>query len=238
MTQRLNAEEWARVYDESNDSAHAYVFRRSSDVALAMVNSLRKPNERWIDLGCGPAHASSQLSRDGLVVGVDADERQLQIARSQNSLLPLIAARVEHLPLGDNEIDGAMAISLMGCLSDPEPCWAELARVLRPGGTVVMTITNRASLFLRLNYMLPRRWITSDAYGPGGQRYHLFDAGTIRSGLARHGLEVQHVSFYNNVLHVGRWLIPSGRLAPRLERFGSARTGRNILVVARKDTSH
>ena len=234
MTQRMNPDEWARVYDDSNESAHAYVFRRSSEVSLAMVNTLCKPGERWIDLGCGPAHASSQLTSDGLVIGVDADERQLQVARNRSGALTLIAARVEQLPVGDNTIDGAIAISLMGCLSDPEACWAELARVLRPGGVAVMTFTNQASWLLRLNYLLPRRWITSDATGSRQQTFRLYDAAAIGSALNRHRFSLEHVSFYNSVLHIGRRLIPSRRLAPLVDRYASSRIGRNILVVGRK----
>ena len=234
MTQRMNPDEWARVYDDSNESAHAYVFRRSSEVSLAMVNTLCKPGERWIDLGCGPAHASSQLTSDGLVIGVDADERQLQVARNRSGALTLIAARVEQLPVGDNTIDGAIAISLMGCLSDPEACWAELARVLRPGGVAVMTFTNQASWLLRLNYLLPRRWITSDATGSKQQMFRLYDAAEIRAALDRHQFRLEHVSFYNNVLHAGRWLVPPRRLAPLVDRYESSRVGRNILIVARK----
>ena len=232
----MDAEEWAHVYDESNHSAHAYVFRRSTAIALQMVNVLRRPGERWLDLGCGPAHASSQLSGEGLVVGVDADERQLRIARERGRKngLALVGAQVEHLPFADGALDGVMAISLMGCLADPEACWAEVARVLRPGGAAVMTFTNQASWLLRLNYSLPRRWITSEAYSSNRQTYRLFDESEVRRSLGRHGFSVEKLSHYNNVLHIGRWLIPPQRMAPAIDRIGSSRTGRNFVVVARK----
>ena len=233
MTQHMDPGQWAGVYDDSNESAHAYVFRRSSDVARAMVNKLRRPGERWVDLGCGPADASSRLEASGLVVGVDTDERQLRLA-GRTGRLALVAAQVEQLPFGSDQLDGVLAVSLMGCLSDPESCWAEMARVLRPNGLAVMTFTNRASLLLRLNYTLPRRWITSDATGSKEQVFRLYDAASIRSSLDRHRLKVEHVSYYNTVLHIGRRLFPSQKIAALLDRYGHSRAGRNILVVARK----
>jgi len=236
VTLRKESETWARIYDDSTVGAEAYVFRRSSAVALAMVGTLRKPGQRWLDLGCGPAHATAQLDGGGLVVGADADEAQLRVARNRNPdhRFSLLAARAEHLPFGNGQLDGLMAISLMGCLPDPEPSWAEVARVLRPGGVAVMTFTNRASLLLRLNYLLPRRWITSSEAGSSNQTYRLFGEREIRSGLERHGFTVEHVSFYNHVLHIGRWLIPPRNLAPLLDARGFSRLARNILIVARK----
>jgi ubiquinone/menaquinone biosynthesis C-methylase UbiE len=226
--------EWSQVYD-STTSADAYVLRRTSALAVETVRALRRPGERWLDLGCGPGHATALLANEGdSIVGADADPRMLYAARERGDELELVAAHAESLPFASGSFHGVVAISLTGCLAAPEECFLEVCRVLRPNGTAVITFTNRASWLLRLNYRLPWRWVTSAAGGQSRHKYHLFVAAEVRSRLERSGFTVQRLLFYNYVLHIGRWLIPSRKVATRLDRYQCDWLARNFLVVARK----
>ena len=236
MSATFDPHDWDQVYDDPTASADTYVLRRSSDLALEVVRQLRQPGECWLDLGCGPGHATAQLANaGGLVVGADSDPRMLYAARARSSSPALVAAQAESLPFASESLHGVVAISLTGCLAAPEACFSEVCRVLRPGGTAVITFTNRASWLLKLNYSLPRRWVTSAAGGQTRHIYHLFAAAEACSALERSGFTVQRLVFYNYVLHIGRWLIPSLRLATRLDYWQYPRVARNFLVVARKN---
>src|SRR5262245_32030834 len=185
MSAMFDPHEWSQVY-ESTPSADAYVLRRTSDLAVEMVRKLRRPGERWLDLGCGPGHATALLANGhNRIVGADADPYMLYAAHERDNELELVAAHAESLPFASEALHGVVAISLTGCLAAPEECFSEIYRVLRPNGTAVITFTNRASWLLRLNYRLPRRWVTSAAGGQTRHTYRLFVAAEVRSQLER-----------------------------------------------------
>lgn len=98
---------------------------------------------RTIELGCGTGYVSAWLARRGArAVGLDPTPSQLQIAaelRTEFDVhLPLIRGAAEQLPFADDTFD--LAISEYGAAiwADPYRWIPEAARVLRPGGELVM----------------------------------------------------------------------------------------------------
>jgi demethylmenaquinone methyltransferase/2-methoxy-6-polyprenyl-1,4-benzoquinol methylase len=97
-----------------------------------------------LDVAAGTAGVSLQIaSRTGArVVGVDLTEQMLrQGARNVASAgasdqVDLVAGRAERLPLPDAAVDALTFTYLLRYVSDPQATLAELARVVRPGGTV------------------------------------------------------------------------------------------------------
>jgi ubiquinone/menaquinone biosynthesis C-methylase UbiE len=92
-----------------------------------------------LDCGCGTGRLSAALARDGAqVVGVDAEERMLEVARYR---LPpdvrLELARVEDLPFQDASFDGAV-MWLVCHLVDRLAAFRELRRVLVEGGCLAV----------------------------------------------------------------------------------------------------
>jgi SAM-dependent methyltransferase len=98
---------------------------------------------RTIELGCGTGYVSAWLARrGGRAIGLDPTASQLQIAAGLQTefdlRFPLVLGAAETLPFVDDCFD--LAISEYGAAiwADPYRWIPEAARVLRPGGELVM----------------------------------------------------------------------------------------------------
>jgi 2-polyprenyl-6-hydroxyphenyl methylase/3-demethylubiquinone-9 3-methyltransferase len=107
----------------------------------------------WLDAGCGSGTMSRYLAAAGArVLAVDAAEEMIAIARELTAMAPSRqlgferVATIAHLPLADQSLDGILCSSVLEYVSDPAACLAEFARVLRPGGRLVISVANRNSL--------------------------------------------------------------------------------------------
>jgi SAM-dependent methyltransferase len=96
-----------------------------------------------LELGCGTAYVSAWLVRRGArCVGLDPTVSQLQIAGELQAefdlRFPLLRAAAEHLPFADDTFDLAFSEYGAAIWADPYLWVPEAARVLRPGGELVV----------------------------------------------------------------------------------------------------
>ncbi len=112
----------------------------------------------WLDAGCGTGALARWLAARGCsVLGVDAAPEMVAAAnqslRSENHSDRLSFIRINtiaHLALDDRSLDGVLCSSVLEYLPDPGACMAELARVLKPGGLLLVSVPNRNSIARRL----------------------------------------------------------------------------------------
>jgi demethylmenaquinone methyltransferase/2-methoxy-6-polyprenyl-1,4-benzoquinol methylase len=99
------------------------------------VRQLRLPGGALVaDLACGTGDLCRELSRDGYrAVGFDFSLGMLAKATTD---VPLVQADVLRLPLADRSIDGATCGFALRNVADLAAFFAEMARVLRPGGRI------------------------------------------------------------------------------------------------------
>jgi SAM-dependent methyltransferase len=103
-----------------------------------------------LDAGMGPGRLVEQLERRGWTAwGIDASARMAALARERapGARERILVGRLEQLPFGDASFDAAVAVGVIDHVADPEGVVRELARVLRPGGLLVIGAGNARSPF-------------------------------------------------------------------------------------------
>ncbi len=101
--------------------------------------------------GCG-AGAVLRALRDrvpgGVVIGVEADVvlRELAAARLADLNVQILAGVPEQLPMADESVDLVLAEEVLSRTTHPAAATAEMARVVRPGGTVAIIDADHLTL--------------------------------------------------------------------------------------------
>ena len=99
-----------------------------------------------LDIGCGLGGKSAAYAQDGArVTGVDIEkrniERSIAYARACGAPAQFLAGDAERLPFGDGAFDLVIANDSIEHFCDPAAAMRELARVLRPGGSLFLFFT-------------------------------------------------------------------------------------------------
>jgi ubiquinone/menaquinone biosynthesis C-methylase UbiE len=122
--------------------------------AAALAAADLKPGEHVLDVGTGTGNAAvAALRRGGVrVLGIDPAPRLLSVARARAADLGLPAefrlASATALPVPDNSQD--LVLSVFAVIFEPDgpAAVAELVRVTRPGGRIVLTTwTDQGAVF-------------------------------------------------------------------------------------------
>jgi len=97
------------------------------------------PGETVLDVATGTGAVARELVRQHgcAVVGVDQSAGMLAEARRRlNGRVRLVEASADALPFADGEFDALTFTYLLRYVDDPPATLRELARVVRPGGTI------------------------------------------------------------------------------------------------------
>jgi SAM-dependent methyltransferase len=96
---------------------------------------------RVLDVATGPGYvAAGAAGRGAAAIGVDVAEGMLALARRLHPQLEFTRGDAEALPFEDGSFDAVVANFLLLHVGRPEQVASELARVLRPGGRVALTV--------------------------------------------------------------------------------------------------
>ncbi|MEJ7789089.1 MAG: class I SAM-dependent methyltransferase [Thermoleophilaceae bacterium] len=101
------------------------------------------PGRRVLDVACGEGYGTSLLHESGAAdaVGVDVDEPTIVAARERYSC-DFRCADIAALPFDDDSFDLVVSFETIEHVSDAEGALSELARVLAPGGLLIVSTPN------------------------------------------------------------------------------------------------
>jgi demethylmenaquinone methyltransferase / 2-methoxy-6-polyprenyl-1,4-benzoquinol methylase len=162
-------------YDRTNSvlsMGQDRLWRRATRLALDL-----RPGEWVLDIAAGTGVSTAELARSGaLAVGVDLSLGMLRTGHQRRPAVPVLAADALALPFADAVFDAVTISFGLRNVVDIEAALAEMARVTRPGGRLVVCEFSRPTwapvraayhgAVLRLLPWVARRVASNpDAYG-------------------------------------------------------------------------
>lgn len=129
-----SAEAWIAEQGDAGD------FSRQHVLDPAILPILRAGNfERALDVGCGEGRFCRVLRAEGIEpVGLDPTKALLEQARRRDPGGRYVRASAEAMPFDDADFDLVISYIALVDIPDFRTAIAEMARVLQPGGTIIM----------------------------------------------------------------------------------------------------
>lgn len=150
--------EAAQVYE----SGHAGIYEICKDDYPQMLEELqREPFEDVLDVGCGTGAVLELLNGEypnKRLVGLDLTPGMIDVARAkQLDNVRFVVGDAEALPFGSQSFDAVLCSNSFHHYPHPEKFFSEAARVLRPGGRLILRdyTSNDFVVWLMNNIELP-----------------------------------------------------------------------------------
>lgn len=132
---------FSETYDHGRDAGY-HAFLDEAEVALVVPHV---DGKSVLEVGCGTGLILERLGRSASrAVGVDLSPGMLEHARSRG--LEVHEASATELPFEDATFDVACSFKVLAHVEDIQTAMAEMARVVRPGGQVIVEFYNSVSL--------------------------------------------------------------------------------------------
>jgi 2-polyprenyl-3-methyl-5-hydroxy-6-metoxy-1,4-benzoquinol methylase len=191
-------------------------------VVLDLVGDLS--GVRLLDAGCGDgALAAAAAAKGAEVTGVDPDPSMLLAAQKRTANAGVKATfhegRLERLPFPDASFDIVASITVLCFVPDAAGAFREMARVLRPGGRLVLGELGRWSLWAAQRRV--RGWLGSPTWKAGRFR----TPRELRKLAEQAGLRVtvlRGAVYYPRIGWLARALAPLDPWFARVGTFGAA----------------
>jgi ubiquinone/menaquinone biosynthesis C-methylase UbiE len=147
---------WREIYQQRDVFAAVYQLRRS--IALNWIDALGLPSgSRVLEIGCGAGLMTLALAkRRFIVTAMDAvrpmldETRHLAFRAGVGGRIKTALGDVHQLALRDSTFSLVIALGVIPWLHSPGGALREMARVIEPGGSLIVSADNR----WRLNYCL------------------------------------------------------------------------------------
>ena len=148
---------------------------------------------RVLDIGCGDCALGSLLAQRGArVTGLDSDAQMLAAAhrRAQRESvdLELVQGRAEALPFPEATFDRVVAVTVLCFVPRADRAIGEMARVLKPGGCLVIGELGRWSAWAAIRRV--RGWLGA----PPWRLARFRTVKELRSLVEAHGLNVNRIA--------------------------------------------
>ena len=255
---RDEATHWAEMYER--DGIKEAIHQERLRAALAMVDELAlPPQSRVLDAGCGAGYATVALASRGLAVdALDPVEAMVRATRRRaadsGAQVAAQIGDVHALPFPDERFALVVALGVLPWLPALDKPLNEMARVLRPGGHLIVTVDCLWQLRHALDplrtplvqWLKPRVHRVLEACGRRPRvRSHMTSLRAMRRALAAQGFEERRglALGFGPFTFFGRDILPRSigiKLELRLQSLANQgapllqSTGSQYLVLARK----
>ncbi|HZP19718.1 MAG TPA: class I SAM-dependent methyltransferase [Bauldia sp.] len=141
---------WDGMYAAETENLEDEFFRLRRDFAVAYVAAHYGSDARICDLGCGAGPTIAELLKRGFdTVGFDYSPDMLgKAAKRIGGRRPLVRCDIQAIPLRDATIDCAVCLGVISYVERYDRILAEIHRILKPGGTAIVTYRNDKNLMI------------------------------------------------------------------------------------------
>lgn len=140
----------------NTDAYENYMGRWSQKVAPLFLQWLDAPIDKsWIDIGCGTGGLTERIAKTckaRSIVGLDKAGGFIEIARERVKNAGFRVGSADNLGIPSDSIDYAVSGLVLNFVPDASTTLAEMARVVRPGGTVALYVWDYAGHMQIMRY--------------------------------------------------------------------------------------
>jgi SAM-dependent methyltransferase len=169
------------------------------------------PDAQVLDAGCGSGRTMQELEDYGTVRGIELDEDAAELARSRGHG-EVTVGRLEQLPWPDRTFDLITSLDVIEHTPDDRATLAELLRVCRPGGWLLVTVPAYQAL-----------WSQHDE---ANHHYRRYSRTTLRNAAAGAGWTVTRMTSFNSLL-----LAPAAAVRLARRRFPASNGAADDLTI-------
>jgi SAM-dependent methyltransferase len=178
-------------------------------------------NNRVLDVGCSTGYLAKVLTERGnRVVGIELDPEAADSARQWCEEVFVGDVETIDISVAPGRFDVLLCADVVEHMHDPEAFLRRAARMLRPGGRVVLSTPNIANWTIRLSLLAGRFTYTDRGILDRGHT-RLFTLRTLKECLASAGYQIEALDFTVPVPLIGTRVVEGaahafGRLRPTL----------------------
>lgn len=138
---------WARKIIQRWD----FTYQPRWEVFDSYLHSFQNSEKICLDLGSGSSGSWDEQVRFRLKIHLDLVFPE----KSSFNTLPYIRANISDLPFKNSSVDIILLRFVVEHLADPVHAFTEIARILKPGGAVLILTTNITSPFIMIPKLMP-----------------------------------------------------------------------------------
>lgn len=127
-------DKFAKFYDNAFAPLERLGLRRMRQEAISLLPA----NASILEIGCGAGANFEFYPKCRRAVSSELSIGMLEVSKSKRRENHLIQADAQSLPFGENEFDAAFATLVFCSIPEPEMAFAELRRVVRPSGKIIL----------------------------------------------------------------------------------------------------
>jgi SAM-dependent methyltransferase len=181
---------------------HHWWYRGRRRIIRAELDRLTLPADaRVLDAGCGSGRTLQELVGYGEVSGIELDAESAELARSRD-LGEVRIGRLQELPWSDETFDLITCLDVIEHVPDDVAALAELRRVCRRGGWLLVTVPAYQALW--------------SAHDEANHHFRRYSRRGLRRATAAAGWQLQRLSSFNSLL-----LVPAAAVRLTQRRLGT-----------------
>ena len=224
-----DAEKWDRMYAAETDNLDDHNYRLRRDYTVDYIVNHYDRDAQLCDVGCGAGPVTYEMLERGYdIVGLDYSSDMLEnaakrLAAGQLGRKPLINGNSEFLPFEDGVFDCVVCLGVISYVEHYENIIREIHRILKPGGTTLISFRSRNNLLVNdpvyLGYAMVKK-LVSLGKKPPFEIGHYMRAAEVRETVTANGLDYtgfKGIGF--GPFSIAHKHLFSGRMSIRISEF-------------------